>query len=72
MSAVVDDVGWLLGQPDESVVHTLKQLGFSQSERQKILTAITTAALEFVRKEIWILRCKEIKDLLGTWATRLQ
>jgi hypothetical protein len=69
---LVDDVGWLLGQPDESVVHTLKQLGFSQSERQKILMAITTAALEFVRKEIWIPRCKEIKDLLGTWATRLQ
>jgi len=69
---IICDTGWLLGRPEESVIHTLKQFGLNEGERKKILAAITTAALDFARKEIWILRCKEVKDLMGTWTTRLR
>ncbi|RKP25069.1 hypothetical protein SYNPS1DRAFT_29183 [Syncephalis pseudoplumigaleata] len=30
------------------------------------------AETNYVRKEIWIPRCKDVKALLGTWATRLR
>ena len=40
--------------------------------RGKDLVTITTATLDFVRKEIWLPRCKQVKSLLGSWRTRLR
>src|SRR5690349_14447653 len=53
---------------DDRVINTLKANQLRSHERRQVLNTIAAAALEFVRKIIWVPRCKKVKSILGTWA----
>jgi len=69
---VLKDIGCLLGRMDDRVINALKVNRLNSRERCLVLYTIAIAALEFARTSIWTPRCKRVRDLLGSWNTRLR